>query len=207
LPPAQSLPIERIGARNEDVDLHRGIDVHDVERTAGQRGFRRGQASASYSGPSEATNARLPDSSRSATMSTSFVERGWPCTELANEPPMTYAMPSRSKCPATAAATLTGSGNASGVTLFGAVDAAHQVVAETHPRQFQEKARLGRMRVTRAKPRQRHPIRCERYGPQSLGFLGERHRRVASTQELSHRRCRIVYDRVIGHTGIYSGGR
>jgi hypothetical protein len=48
-------------------------------------------------------------------MSTSLVDRGSPCNELANEPPITYETPSRSRCRVMTAAMLVGSGSEPGV--------------------------------------------------------------------------------------------
>src|SRR5229473_651278 len=47
-------------------------------------------------------------------MSRSSVERGSPCSELASDPAVTYATPSRSRMAATASATRSGSGRPSG---------------------------------------------------------------------------------------------
>ena len=64
-------------------------------------------------------------------MSTSFVDRGSPCTELANEPPITYEMPSRVRTPATRTATEIGSGSDSGA-IPRAVYAIDQIVSQPH---------------------------------------------------------------------------
>jgi hypothetical protein len=56
-------------------------------------------------------------SERSATTSTSIVDRGSPCTELASDPPTTYGMRALSSRFATSSAIARTSGSSSGFTL------------------------------------------------------------------------------------------